>query len=40
MRVLSRKKGFTLTEILVSILIIGIVMSAVVTLLRSVFMSY
>lgn len=40
MRVLSRKKGFTLTEILVSILIIGIVMSAVMTLLVSVFKSY
>ena len=34
------RKGFTLTEILVSILIIGIVMSAVMTLLVSVFKSY
>lgn len=37
---MRKKSGFTLTEILISILIIGIVMSAVLTLFVSVFKSY
>lgn len=37
---MRKKSGFTLTEILVSILIIGIVMSAVMTLFVSAFKSY
>jgi len=37
---MRKRDGFTLTEILISILIIGIVMSAVITLLVSVFKSY
>ncbi|MGI6792036.1 PilW family protein [Aminivibrio sp.] len=37
---MRKKRGFTLTEILISILIIGIVMSAVMTLFVSVFKSY
>jgi len=37
---MRKRDGFTLTEILISILIIGIVMSAVMTLLVSVFKSY
>lgn len=37
---MRKRRGFTLTEILVSILIIGIVMSAVITLFFSVFKSY
>lgn len=40
MKQMRKQRGFTLTEILVSVLIMGIVMSAVLTLFFSVFKSY
>ena len=40
MKRMNGKKGFTLVEILISLLILGVVMSAVVTLFFSVFESY
>lgn len=40
MRQMRKRRGFTLTELLISILITGIVMSAVLTLFFSVFKSY